>query len=189
MNYLRPKPRQAGPTGAILRHLFTTTLARQLLPENNILDVRVADGYATIWLPEAGLAITSLESISPVAGIERARAAEMLGIDLLVMDLSRHGDLVECELELCGERRAQKFAADRLALWVSPQGVAALVPYRPRNQWQVLPPSFAMSHGGISLIDDPFADNATWLDGVTRASDAAINAVAFKAGTLAPEAM
>jgi len=179
LKFRRPIPRQAGETCVALGHLFSTVFAEQM-PVAVCPKIRTSDGYASIWMPTIEFAITSMESSSPVAALERTRAAEMVEIDILTMDLSRHGDLVECQLDLYASRRTHKFAVDRLALWISPEKVAALVPYRARGGLDVLPPCFVLTSDGPQLTDDPFSDQVEWSEGIDRAIEAAKEAIAFQ---------
>lgn len=166
-----PFPRSNRP-GTPLLHLFDEMLAPQLLPLGTETGVLSMDDFAGIWVPDAKLAITTPGSDSPIEGFTPAEAAEMTSIDILAIDLAGPGDLVACELALFAMHREQKFSVPRLALWVSPHGLAGLVPVQPRNAVDRLPPCFALTPTGVRFLADPFLDAAEWRDGIDRAVEA-----------------
>lgn len=110
----------------------------------------------------------------------------MTSIDILAIDLDGQGDLVACELALFAMHREQKFTVPRLALWVSPHGLAGLVPVQPRNAVDRLPPCFALTPSGVRFLADPFLDAAEWRDGIDRAVEAIGRAPAAKPAARTP---
>ncbi|TRW14491.1 hypothetical protein [Glacieibacterium frigidum] len=164
-----PRRRRADPLGTPLLRLFHTALAPQLLPRGDEKGVMSIDSGACVWLPDAKLAITTVGAESPIEGYGHAQAAELSGVDILAIDFDPAGALVACELALFGMHRAEKFLVARLALWISPHGLAALVPVSPRNAVDRLPPCFALTPTGVRFLADPFFDAEEWQAGITRA--------------------
>ncbi|MGI4876209.1 MAG: hypothetical protein ACRYG4_01840 [Janthinobacterium lividum] len=183
MNFPRFYPRRLGPTGAAFRHLFEHHLAPALFAcDTPDPDVRVQDGEALVWIPECRLVVTSILLAHPTNDLERSRLAKMFECDVLVLDLSRPGGMVDCEVDLFAPQSTPKRTIGCLALWLSPENVPALVPDRPRSV-DTDRCSLGLTPDGLQMIADPFESDGRWRRGIDRAIDAANAAHAVQAGS------
>lgn len=128
-------------------------------------------------IPSIELAIAGMIVDDAPLRVRRGQLAEMLSIDLLTIDLSRPGGIVDCEVELYASRRAVKHSVAHLAMWIGAAGEVAFVSEISNDGIDFWKPAVLLTARGLVITDtNPFADEADRLPGILRAIEAATEA-------------
>ncbi len=181
MTILNLMPRVAGSHGAAFAALFDEVIAPVVCPE--LSGAKPGERRTARRLEHAGEAIFMVPPIDLlVVGaavgeveqhLQRYEFASMCQIDLLTMDLTRVGGMIDCEVELCGSDRVVRHSIPHLALWLSASGEVALVSEAYEGVIDYWKPSILVTGNGLIISEiNPYPDEAGRERGIIRAIEA-----------------
>jgi hypothetical protein len=187
MKNINSMPRVFRNYGPSLTELFNAVMApifavagptddrdqdRSMIRQLNSRNREVAYSIPSLELAIAGMIVDDVP-----LHIRRGQLAEMLSIDLLTIDLSRPGGIVDCEVELYASSRAVKHSVPNLAMWLGAAGEVAFVSEISNDGIDFWKPAVLLTARGLVITDtNPFADEADRLPGIRRAIEAANDA-------------
>jgi hypothetical protein len=159
-------------TSAIFARFFIDTIAPAVrTPEDQFADscMRPGDDALVFSNLKHRLVVVPMLADSPELRTLRHEYAIGAQLDLLAIDLRRLHGPIECQLQLCANRRFET-SAFRCDLWIGHDGSVAMVPESPRRMSEGLQPSVLWTPRGLDVAQThPFITEAEWASGVERA--------------------
>lgn len=184
MTNIYAMPRVFGVYGPVLSELFDDVFA-PIFADDSQQEGEVGDrlpyrkltginGETAYKFPKLDLGIGAATLGNVPLHLQRGQLAAMLKIDVLTLDLSRPGGVVDVEIELAGPNLSVRHSLVHLVMWIGAEGEVAFVDEAPSMGIDYWKPSVLLTRTGLALADtEPFADEADRVLGILRAVDAA----------------
>ena len=184
MQNINAMPRKFGDFGPSLAELFNDVIAPifavagpaddRYQDRSMIRRLSSRNREVAYSIPSLELAITGMIVDDVPLHLRRAQLAEMLSIDLLTIDLSRPGGIVDCEVELYASSRTVKHSVAHLAMWIGAADEVAFVSEISNDGIDFWKPAVLLTARGLIITDtNPFTTEADRLAGILRAIEVA----------------